>query len=162
MVKLLNVDERSEILEKRLNAQRDLFPDKKAFIKHCLECAWGMSGFIIFQCSDEDNFCQFLLVQGLYSMDISSTPDNNHFPHLKQARKLLEKMDLTFTDTSLLKYMDYNYDSYEDRYSINANFGTNAELAAEFVKRTFEEIYKEDLGLLKVTLGQASPVKEQS
>jgi hypothetical protein len=85
-------------------------------------------------------------------MDFPVSALNDHLPVLKNVRKLLEKLNFTFTEKDM-KYRHYKYNLDEEFPLLDANFGNNFELAAEFVKEVFENIFKEDLSNMEVNLG---------
>ena len=152
VVKLLDRNERADALAERLNNQASLFPDKRGFIIYALKCAIGFCDFIIFECAIPDMYCQFDLTKNIFYMDMTTTPTNHIFPHLKKARRLLDKLGCSYSD-EYPRYMEYRYDSGGDMHSLNANFGKNVELATDFTMRVFTEIYKDNTKEHKVILG---------
>lgn len=151
LIRLLNKEERTEILEERINSNKVRFPDINKFIEHAFYSSWGCR-YIIFQCSNETQFCQFWLANNFLWMDFPIAPGNNHLPYLQQTRKLLEQLEFSFTE-DLPEYMKYKFNEDKDFYTLNANFGMNIKLATEFVRSIFDEVYKDKLPLLNVRLG---------
>lgn len=151
LIRLLNREERTKRLEERINNNKVIFSDTERFIEYALNCSWGCH-YIIFECSNKSRFCQFGLADNFLWMDFPITPENDHLPYLTKTRKLLEQLGFSFTEI-LPVYMKYNFNEGENLHSLNANFGKDIKLAADFVKRIFEEIYKDKLSLLNIKLG---------
>jgi hypothetical protein len=150
-VKLLDRDERIAALNVRLNLANISYSDKKKYIIFLLKCSYNFD-FIIFQSSNEGQFCQFGLKDGYLMMDFPVSALNAHLPVLQKVRKLLEKLNFKFTEQEMT-YMSYKYSLNDEIPLLDANFGKNYELSAEFVKQVFENIFKEELSIMKVQLG---------
>jgi len=150
--KLLNYEERTEKLQKRLNKQRTDFtpPD---FIKHVFRTVEGCK-YVIFQGIIENHFIQFKLEGNVLELDFPITSENYLIKHLKDVRKLLESLNFSFTDIELepMKYI-YRVDSDEDLHCLNANFADNTDLATQFIVKVFQDIFESDISLVSVKLG---------
>jgi len=110
--------------------------------------------YLIFECSDDKKFIQFATDSHRLWMDIPTTSYNYLFPYMKESRKLLERLDFNLVDGKSVGYKEYKYNDSKGVCSLNANFGINAELAADFVIKVFKDIYKEDLSELKIKFSE--------
>jgi hypothetical protein len=149
---LLNHEERTENLQKRLNNQRTSFtpPD---FIKHVFRTVDGCN-YVIFQSVVENHFIQFKLADNKLELDFPITSENYLVEYLRDARKLLESLNFSFTDTELkpMAYI-YNVDTGDDLHCLNANFDRNIDLATLFIIKVFQDLFEDDISLITVKIG---------
>lgn len=150
--KLHNYEERTERLQKRLNSQRTNFtpPD---FIRHVFRATRGCN-YVIFQGAKKNHFIQFKLVDNRIELDFPITSKNYLISYLKDVRKLLESFNFAFSDTELepMKYV-YRVDNGEDLHCLNADFGSDVDLATQFIVKVFQDLFEDDISLIYVKLG---------
>ncbi len=150
--KLLNYEERTEKLQKRLNSHRINFtpPD---FINYVFRAVRGCN-YVVFQGAIENHFIQFNLVDNRIELDFPITSENYLIKHLKTVRQLLESFNFTYTNKELkpMTYV-YNVDEGDDLHCLNANFDCDIDMATQFIVKVFQNLFEGDISLIFVKLG---------
>lgn len=161
VIKYYNRTERVAMLEEQLQEAKENFEDMGEYVEYVLNEVlkpFSECNFVIFQIGDNDTqFVQFWTGDRKLEHDFPFVSGNNHLPYMKPTRKLLEELGFSFNEGSI-QPMQYTYNLHvpkdvDDYSTLNADFGTNIEMAAEYTLKVFTNIFKKDVEEITILIG---------